>query len=147
MNGISASQGLGAEQVLHRFSCSGTQTVFYELVFTSSRLIIAKTGGQPYLGVGQMLAASTKASKKVEELKNLSPAEILAENPENVSLPYTEIETVVMKRPGFMGTANVLVAVRGVKKWYEFRLALKKQEFQGHIDFVQSVLKDRVLIR
>jgi len=147
LNGISASQGLGAEQVLHRFSCSGTQTVFYELVFTSSRLIIAKTGGQPYLGVGQMLAASTKASKKVEELKNLSPAEILAENPENVSLPYTEIETVVMKRPGFMGTANVLVAVRGVKKWYEFRLALKKQEFQGHIDFVQSVLKVRVLIR
>jgi len=144
---FTASKGPEAERVLHRFSCSGTQTVFYELVFTSSRLIIAKTGGQPYLGVSQMLAASAKASKKVEELKNLSPAEILADNPENVSIPYPEIETVVMKRPGFMGTANVLVAVRGVKKWYEFRLALKKQEFQGHIDFVQSILGEKVVVR
>jgi hypothetical protein len=142
-----ASKGPEAEQILHRFSCSGTHTEFFELVFTPSRLIIAKTGGEPYLGVGQMLAALGKANKKLEELKKLSPTEILADDPENVSIPYPEIETVVMKRPGFMGTANVLVAVRGVKKWYEFRLALKKQEFQGHIDFVQSVLKDRVLIR
>lgn len=147
MSEIKTSKGPEDEQVLHRFSCSGTHTEFFELVFTSNRLIIAKTGGQPYLGVGQMLAASAKASKKVEELKNLSPAEILADNPENVSIPYPEIETVVMKRPGFMGTANVLVAVIGIKKWYEFRLVLKKQEFQGHIDFVQSVLKDRVLFR
>ena len=147
MNEAKAPQGPGGEQVLHRFSCSGTHTEFFELVFTSNRLIIAKTGGEPYLGVSKMLAASAKASKKVEELKKLSPGEILADNPENVSIPYPDIVTVVMKRPGFLGQAGVLIQVKGIKKWYEFRLALKKQEFQGHVDFVQSILKEKIIVR
>jgi len=144
---FTASKGPEAEQVLHRFSCSGTHTEFFELVFTSSRLIIAKTGGEPYLGVSQMLVALGKANKKLEELKKLSPGEILADNPENVSIPYQDIVTVVMKRPGFLGQAGVLIQVKGIKKWYEFRLALKKPEFQGHLDFVQSILKEKVIIR
>jgi len=147
LNEAKAPQGPGGEQVLHRFSCSGTHTEFFELVFTSNRLIIAKTGGEPYLGVSKMLAASAKASKKVEELKKLSPGEILADNPENVSIPYPDIVTVVMKRPGFLGQAGVLIQVKGIKKWYEFRLALKKQEFQGHVDFVQSILKEKIIVR
>jgi hypothetical protein len=144
---IKTSKGPEDEQVLHRFSCSGTHTEFFELVFTSNRLIIAKTGGEPYLGVGKMLAASAKASKKVEELKKLSPGEILADNPENISMPYLDIVSVVMKRPGFLGQANVLIQARGASKWYEFRLALKKEEYQGHVDFVQSILKEKVIVR
>jgi len=142
-----APQGPGGEQVLHRFSCSGTQTEFFELVFTPSRLLIAKTGGQPYLGLGQMLAASAKASEKVAELQQLSPDKILADNPQNVSIPYQDIVSVVMKRPGFLGSAGVLIQARGTSKWYEFRLALKKQEFQGHVDFVQSILKEKIIVR
>ena len=147
MSEAKAPQGPGGEQVLHRFSCSGTQTEFFELVFTPSRLLIAKTGGQPYLGLGQMLAASAKASEKVAELQQLSPDKILADNPQNVSIPYQDIVSVVMKRPGFLGSAGVLIQARGTSKWYEFRLALKKQEFQGHVDFVQSILKEKVIVR
>ena len=147
MSEAKAPQGPGGEQVLHRFSCSGTQTEFFELVFTPSRLLIAKTGGQPYLGLGQMLAASAKASEKVAELQQLSPDKILADNPQNVSIPYQDIVSVVMKRPGFLGSAGVLIQARGTSKWYEFRLALKKQEFQGHVDFVQSILKEKIIVR
>ena len=147
MSEAKVPQGPGGEKVLHRFSCSGTHTEFFELVFTSNRLIIAKTGGEPYLGVSKMLAASAKASKKVEELQKLSPGEILADNPENVSMPYPDIVSIVMKRPGFLGQAGVLIQARGTSKWYEFRLALKKQEYQGHVDFVQSILKEKVIVR
>ena len=140
-------QGPGGEQVLHRFSCAGTQTEFFELVFTPNRLLIAKTGGQPYLTLSQMMIASAKSSKKVAELQQLSPDEILADNPQNVSIPYPDIVSIVMKRPGFLGSAGVLIQARGTSKWYEFRLALKKQEFQGHVDFVQSILKEKVVVR
>jgi hypothetical protein len=142
-----APQGPGGEQVLHRFSCSGTQTEFFELVFTSSRLIIAKLGGQPYLTLSQMLVASGKSNEKMAKLQQLSPDKILADDPQNVSIPYQDIVSVVMKRPGFLGSAGVLIQARGTSKWYEFRLALKKQEFQGHVDFVQSILKEKVIIR
>lgn len=147
MSEIKTSRGPEDEQVLHWFSCAGKHTEFFEFVFTSNRLIIAKTGGEPYLGVGKMFAASAKASKKVEELQKLSPGEILTDNPENISIPYLDIVSVVMKRPGFLGQANVLIQAREASKWYEFRLALKKQEFQGHIDFVQSILKEKVIVR
>ena len=134
------------EKILRRFFINGTQTEFFELVFTSTRLIIAKLGGQPYLGVGQMMAAFSKSEKKMAELQTLSPDEILADNPENISIPYTNITYITMRRPGFLGTGGLVVQL-GDNKAYTFRHSMKKQEFQGHIDSLQSILKEKIVVK
>jgi hypothetical protein len=132
------------EQILYRFDCSGTQTEFFELVFTSGRIIIAKTGGQPYLGVGAMLIASGRATAKTAELKQFTPEQILADNPENVSIIYSDVTAVEMNRPGIMGGGRMKIQTTG--KRYEFRLP-HKREFPSHIDFMRSVLKEKVTVK
>jgi len=133
------------EKILYRFPATGTKTEFFELVFTPNHVIIAKTGGQPYLKLGEMLRAAQQSQKKTAELQQLTPIQILADNPENVSIPYSDITTVEMNRPGILGTARIKIQTPG--KRHEFRLALKKLQFQSHIDSLTSILKERVIIK
>lgn len=147
MNEASASKSPESEQILHRFECSGTTTEFFELVFTSKQIIIAKTGGRPYLTFGEMMRAAEKSKKKTAELQQLSPEQIIADNPKNISIAYSDITSIEMKRPGgFLGIGRIKIQMIGTKKQYEFRLA-EKREFQGQIDFLRSILKERVLVK
>jgi len=137
------------EQVLHRFPCTGTGsqgTVFYELAFTPNRLIIAHTGGQPYLKLGEMLRAAEQSNKKAATLQQLTPEQILADDPWNVAIAYTDITNIETNPPGILGTARVKIQTTQASKRQEFKLALKKQVFQGHIDFVRSVLKEKLTV-
>jgi len=138
------------EQVLDRFVCTGTGgqgTMFYELVFTQNRLIIAYTGGQPYLKLGEMLRAAEKSKKKAATLQQLTPEQILADDSLSKAIPYSDITNIEMNPPGFLGTARVKIQTTQTSKRQEFKLALKKQVFQGHIDFVRSVLKENVTVK
>jgi len=143
---VKASRGPESEQILHRFGCTGTGTEFFELVFTPNRMIIAKTGGQPYLTLSQMLQAAAESKKKLVELQGLSPEGILADNPENIPIAYSDILSIEMKRPGLFGGGRMKIQMRETKKKYEFRLP-QKSEFQGHADFLHSVLKERVIVK
>jgi hypothetical protein len=133
------------EKILHRFPATGTKTEFFELVFTPNHVIIAKTGGQPYLKLSEMLRAAQQSQKKTAELQQLTPIQILADNPENVSVAYPDITAVEMNRPGILGTARIKIQTTG--KRHEFRLALKKPQFQSHIDFLTSILKEKVTVK
>ena len=135
------------EPILHRFVCTGTKTEFFELVFTPKRLIIAKTGGQPYLKFGEMLRAAEESKEKTAELQQLTPEQILADNPENVPIAYLDVTSVEMNRPGILGLGRIKIQVAGTNKRHEFRLALKKPQFQSHIDFLTSILKEKVIVK
>jgi len=143
---VKASKRSESEQILHRFGCTGTGTEFFELVFTPNRMIIAKTGGQPYLTLSQMLQAAAESKKKEAELQGLSPEGILADNPENIPIAYSDILSIEMKRPGLFGGGRMKIQVRETKKQYEFRLP-EKRDFQGHADFLRSILKERVVVK
>jgi len=143
---VKASKGPESEQILHRFGCTGTGTEFFELVFTPNRMIIAKTGGRPYLTLSQMLQAAAESQKKKAELQGLSPEGILADNPENIPIAYSDILSIEMKRPGLVGGGRMKIQMRETKKQHEFRLP-EKREFQGHVDFLRSVLKERVIVK
>ena len=146
MGEVKASKGLKSEQILHRFVCPGTSTEFFELVFTSNRMIIAKTGGRPYLTLSQMLRAAAESNKKVAALQGLSPEGVLADNPENIPLAYSDVLSIEMWRPGFTGGGRMKIQMKGVKKQHEFRLP-EKREFQGHVDFLRSVLEERIVVK
>lgn len=133
-----------SEKILYRFVCTGTKTEFFELVFTPGRMIIAKTGGQPYLKFGEMLRAAEQSKEKTAELQQLTLEQILADNPENVSIIYSDITAIEMNRPGIMGLGRIKIQTAG--KRYEFRLA-QKREFPSHIDFMRSVLKEKVTVK
>ncbi len=93
-----------------------------------------------------MMAAFSKSEKKMAELQTLSPDEILADNPENISIPNTNIANITMKRPGFLGTGGLVVQLRD-NKVHTFRHSMKKQEFQGHIDSLRSILKEKIVVK
>jgi hypothetical protein len=133
-----------SEQILYRFDCTGTKTEYFELVFTPSRMIIAKTGGQPYLGVGGVLSALGRATEKTAELKKFTPEQILADNPENVSIAYSEIIAVAMNRPDITGIGRI--NIQTAEKHCEFTTR-GKREFPIHIDFIRSLLKEKVIVR
>jgi len=143
---MNTSTGSTSEQILYRFGCTGTGTEFFELVFTSNRVIIAKTGGQPFLTLSQMLQAASESKKKEAELQRLSPAEILVNNPENLSIAYSDIISIEMKRPRFVGGGRMKIKSIGAKKQYEFRLP-EKRKFQNHVDFLHTVLKEKIIYR
>ena len=121
--------------------------MFYELVFTQNRLIIAYTGGQPYMKVGEMLRAAEQSNKKAATLQQLTPEQILADDTLNKAVPYSDITNIEMNPPGLLGLARVKIQTTQANKRQEFRLALKKQVFQSHIDFVRSVLKEKVTVK
>jgi hypothetical protein len=144
---LTATQMNATEKILYRFVATGTKTEFFELIFTPNRMIIAKTGGQPYLKFGEMLKAAEESKKKTAELQQLTPEQILADNPENVSITHSNITSIEMNRPGILGLGKIKIQIAGTNKRYEFRLALKKPEFQSHIDFLTSILKEKVIVK
>lgn len=131
-----------SEKILYRIDCSGTKTEWFELVFTPSRMIIAKTGGRPYMGVSEVASEFGRVNQKIGELKMLNADQVLADNPENVSILYQNIAAVEMDRPSLLGQGKI--RFRTPEKYHEFRLPQSKRDFPGHIDFMRSVLKEKV---
>jgi hypothetical protein len=91
-----------------------------------------------------MLKAAEQSKKKTAELQQLTPIQILADNPENLSIAYSDITAVEMNRPGIMGIGRI--KIQTPQKRHEFRLA-QKREFPSHIDFMRSVLKEKVTVK
>jgi len=103
MNNIKTFKKSGDEQILYRFEATGTGTEYFELVFSAKRLIIAKTGGRPFLKVSELVHAIAESSKKVAELQSFSMEEILNDNAENTSIAYSDVSSIEMNKPGFFG--------------------------------------------
>ena len=135
------------EQILRREWVDGTGVDYYELVFTTTRLIIANLGGQQDLtGLGAAFSAIGRSAAKKTELQTLSPDAIYADNPRNISIRYTDITSITIKRPGFLGIGGLMVW-RGNYESHNFRFSMKKKELQDFIDFLQSILKEKIIIK
>jgi hypothetical protein len=94
------------------------------LFFTPSRILVARIG-----------------NKKFEELRKLSPQEILTADKENFTIPYDGVTLVLMRKTILRSTIKIRM---GSKEFgpYVFR----KEDFNGRLSIVRSVLSGKVPI-
>ena len=124
--------------IIRTMSSSGT--TYYDLCFTSNRMIAAKIGST----FGIIIITDYLAMKKSEKLKKISIESILKADKKNFEIPYTEITKVEMKKPRAL---SVYIRIFTHTKKYKFKfLNPGKKEFDAHESLVRSVLPDKLFI-
>jgi len=104
-----------AEEILGTLAASGSKvrgTIYSQLVFTSTRVIVARTAtwsmwpwailGGPVGGALSALRGLKRQREATERLAQLPPDEILAADKDNYQIPYTDIVKVEVGRRGRM---------------------------------------------
>ena len=156
-----------AEEILGTLAASGSKLgrdVFYELVFTSTRVIVARTATSTWLAwallggpLGGALGAfrtERRRRKAVEHLAQLAPDDILAADKDNYQIPYTDIVKVHVGKRGFMPpTLRILTheTEYNLGRLSLGRLSVEKggrrageAAFDECINIVRSALPDKV---
>jgi len=117
---------------------------YYGLYFTPNRVIVAKTGGFPWLWaillVGLLLGAlirSRRAKKKFRELSELSSQSILMADKKNFGILYPDITRVEMKK-------NKIIILTNREK-HKFGI-LRKKEFEDYVNLIRSVLPNKTFV-
>lgn len=119
----------------------------WSLFVTSNRIIAARLAGVGLtlaFGIAGRVATSRIAKRKSEEMKELSPEEVLLAHKKNFDIPYSGIHAAHMKKPGF-ASGGKLQILTSTKK-HKF-LMTNKKSFQEHADLLQSVLGGKLALR
>ena len=122
------------------------------LFFTKNRLIIAKLlSGAEMMGSimsdtasGAFGGGKEVMKKRREAYEEMSPEEIVSAHLENFALTYHEISRVEVKKPGLLGGTKIKVST--FDRTHEFTLREKKQLFDERVDFLRSILSDKVSV-
>jgi len=122
------------------------------LFFTINRLIVAKLlSGAEMMGsiMSDMTSGAFGGPKELmkerrEAYEKMSPEEIVSANEENFALAYHEISRVEVKKPGLLGGTKIKVST--FDKAHEFTLKEKKQLFDERVDFLRSILSDKMSV-
>ena len=122
------------------------------LFFTKNRLIVAKLlSGAEMMGsiTSDMASGGFGSPKKVmkkrrEAYEKMSPEEIVSADEENLAITYNEISKVEVKKPGLLSGTKIKVST--LEKTHEFTLKEKKQLFDERVDFLRSILSDKVSV-
>lgn len=138
------------EQILGFIKCEAMGK-YYDLYFTSNRMIAAKTASPIgwFIAFGAIVGAigagiaKLTAKKRSEQLKNLSAESIFKADKKNFEIPYAEITKVEMKKAGIISEAKISIFTHTKK--YVF-IMWKKKEFDAYESLVRSVLPDRLSI-
>ena len=125
---------------------SGFRSKIYYLLFTSSRVIVAK-GGSGFMqslgffsgSPGLILGSALKDKKKSEELSKLSPGEVLASDKDNFEIPYSDVTKVEVKKPGFFSPAGSIIIHTPAKK-HRFNETAPGEIFDRYIELIKTVL-------
>ncbi len=128
----------------------------YALVFTSNRVIVAKTAGALGIALKAGLGAAfggpaggyeavkkhdKKMSKKSAKIVGLPAKEILEADKLNYAIPYSDIVKVEMKRGGFLSSPKIVIST--THKKHTFRI-VEKKAFNGYLELVRSMLPNKV---
>ena len=122
------------------------------LFFTKDRLIVAKLlSGKEMMGSitsdmasGGFGSPKEAIKKRREAYEKMSPEEIVSADEENFAVPYHEISDVVVKKPGLLGGTKIKVCTFG--KTHLFTLKEKKQLFDERVNFLRSILSDKISV-
>ncbi len=126
------------------------------LLFTSDRLIIARTEQKRYETDGGLLMEyiarriDIKVHREGEQRRltymTTHPDNILAADGKNLAIPYSEIEKVEMKEPGRVWAGKVTIKKTGREKAYKCPLREGKEAFDRHVNLVRSFLPDKLIV-
>jgi hypothetical protein len=130
---------------------------YYDLIFTNSRLIVAKTEQCRWLlwvmftGIFALipaLIALFRSPKKSEELSYLPLDKIVNRSKDNLSIPYSEIHRIELEK--IMSSVSMTIYRPSRKHSYKLigrgRLGrINNQTFDEYKKVIQSVLPDKVL--
>ena len=139
----------------------GFPVTIYSLLLTNRRAIAAKVGrfnanmavGGVASGglVGGLLGAGFDATvnrgrkKKTEEMAQMTPEMILAQDKKNFQIDYTSIQSVELSMPGLMQTATIKIFTPG--KEHKFTIQTNKEKFSPSVALFQQVLPGRVFVK
>ncbi len=139
----------------------GFPVTIYSLLLTNRRIVAAKVGrfnSNMAVGgvaggglVGGLIGAGLDATvnrgrkKKTEEMAQMTPEMILAQDKKNFQLDYTSIQSVELNMPGLMQTATVKIITPG--KEHKFQIQTNKENFSPSVALFQSVLPGKVFVK
>lgn len=139
----------------------GFPVTIYSLLLTNRRAIAAKVGrfnanmavGGVASGglVGGLLGAGFDATvnrgrkKKTEEMAQMTPEMILAQDKKNFQIDYASIQSVELNMPGLMQTATIKIFTPG--KEHKFTIQTNKEKFSPSVALFQQVLPGRVFVK
>ncbi|MCW4012430.1 MAG: zinc ribbon domain-containing protein [Candidatus Bathyarchaeota archaeon] len=139
----------------------GFPVTIYSLLLTNSRIVAAKVGrfnANMAVGgvaggglVGGLLGAGFDATvnrgrkKKTEEMAQMTPEMILAQDKKNFQIDYAGIQSVELSLPGLMQTATIKIFTPG--KEHKFTIQTNKDNFSPSVALFQQVLPGRVSVK
>ena len=126
---------------------TGYIDTFYDLYFTSKRVIVAKTG-TPYglaltLPVVGYMVEEHNREKKSKEYKELPFDDILKGDKKNFEIPFSEISKIEMKKPGLIVGTKIIFYTKDKKMVFYIK---EKGAYAEHVTIVSSVLKDKLTL-
>jgi hypothetical protein len=130
---------------------------YYDLIFTNSRLIVAKTGQWRWLlwvmfaaifALIPALIAFFRSLKNSEKLSSLPLDEIVNRSKDNLSIPYSEIYRIELDKI----MSSVSMTIYRPSRKHSYKLIgrgilgrIDNQTFNEYKKIIQSVLPDKVL--
>ena len=139
----------------------GFPVSIYSLLLTNRRIVAAKVGrfnANMAVGgvaggglVGGLIGAGLDATvnrgrkKKTEEMAQMTPEMILAQDKKNFQIDYASIQSVELSMPGLMQTATIKIFTPG--KEHKFTIQTNKDNFSPSVALFQQVLPGRVFVK
>ena len=97
------------------------------------------------IGAGLDATVNRGRKQKTEEMAQMTPEMILAQDKKNFQIDYASIQSVELSTPGLMQTATVKIITPG--KEYKFQIQTNKENFSPSVALFQSVLPGRVYVK
>jgi hypothetical protein len=127
------------EEILGVIDQAAIGAKFWTLFVTTDRIIATVSGKIGRSAVGFYLS-KRKAETRTEELKALSPEELLSSHWENHDIPYSRVIRVVLKRKPFLPDKLTIQTDRRNFKYY-----LQNKNLQGeYLGLLGSALRDKL---
>lgn len=140
---------------------TGFPVTIYSLLLTNRRIVAAKVGrfntnmavGGVASGglVGGLIGAGLDATvnkgrkKKTEEMAQMTPDAVLAQDKKNFQIDFASVQSVEMNIPGLLMTGTIKIITPG--KEHKFQIQTNKETFNPYIALFQQVLPGRVYVK
>jgi hypothetical protein len=107
----------------------------------------AATGGiiGAIIGVGLDATVKRDHINKYEELRQLSPEKILAQDKANTAMLYENINAIELKTPGFLSDGEITIKTSG--REYNLIIEVEKDVFKQVIAMFQNIVPEKVIIK
>jgi hypothetical protein len=129
----------------------GQMVTYYDLIFTTSRIIFAKTGRWAIwallLGPVGMLMALSQRNKMQRELLDKSLENILSLSEDNYFVPYSDLKSIQIIK-GFGGIKLEIITIKDKKSFKFFGLktaVANKAQISEYENIIKNAVPDKFI--